>query len=219
MAKELAFKTKADLVYENVRARVLSGELPPGARLPINKIAAELGISGIPVREGLKRLEAQGLLTLHAHKGAVVTEFSIETIRGLFLIRGQLEGLAISEAAPRLTDEILLQLRGLLDQMYEAERIGNSERASRLHHEFHMVIYRAQPHLLLLNMIVEFWEMSDWATRVYAAKELDVATAAEHEGIYDALVKRKGSKAAKIHIDQKTRAAAWFVEHAQQLDS
>jgi DNA-binding GntR family transcriptional regulator len=67
------FQTKADLAEEYLRERVLSGKLEPGERVPISHVARELGISDIPVREGVTRLEAEGLLQIEAHKVAVVT--------------------------------------------------------------------------------------------------------------------------------------------------
>ena len=72
MTAPLPFRTKADIVYDELRERILSGQLRPGDRVPISRVARELGVSDIPAREGVKRLEADGLLEFATHKGAVV---------------------------------------------------------------------------------------------------------------------------------------------------
>ena len=77
---KLNFQTKAELVYSALRNRILTGEYPPGARVPISKVARELGVSAVPVREGIKRLEAEGLLRFETHKGATVTMISAHEI-------------------------------------------------------------------------------------------------------------------------------------------
>ena len=72
MDEPVQFRTKADLVYERLREEILSGAVRPGERVPINRIARDVGVSDIPAREGVKRLAADGLVTFTAHKGAVV---------------------------------------------------------------------------------------------------------------------------------------------------
>ena len=122
MAQTIAFRTKADIVYESLREKILSGELQPGDRVPINHVARALGVSDIPAREGVKRLESDGLLSFTTHKGAVVTRMGQHEVAELFAIRTELEALALRHAASRITADELRQLRSILDEMAEAER-------------------------------------------------------------------------------------------------
>src|SRR3984957_14263705 len=103
MGAPLPFRTKADIVYENLREQILNGELRPGDRVLINRVAREFGVSDIPAREGVKRLEADGLVSFAVHKGAVVTRMGHLEVEELFAIRTELEALAIRQAAPRIT--------------------------------------------------------------------------------------------------------------------
>ena len=121
MTAPLPFRTKADIVYDELRERILSGRLAPGDRVPISRVARELGVSDIPAREGVKRLEADGLLEFATHKGAIVPRMGRHEIEELFAIRAELEALAVRRAAEEITPEQLTELRRILDAMAEAE--------------------------------------------------------------------------------------------------
>src|ERR1700733_15845306 len=119
--------TKADRTAEHLRHRVLSGELRPGERVRISQVARELGFSDIPVREGVKRLEAEGLLEFETHKGAVVTTLHPHDIEEMFAIRGELEALAVMRASRSINRDQLDHLRELLEEMEQAEQDGRLE--------------------------------------------------------------------------------------------
>jgi DNA-binding GntR family transcriptional regulator len=212
----LEHRTKADLVYENLRPRILSGEFAPGSRLAIATVAEELGVSEIPVRESIKRLEAEGLLTFIAHKGAIVTELTREQIEELFVIRMQLESIAMIRAAKALTPEQIDGLRGTLAAMAEAEAAEDADEASRLHHDFHMQIYQAQSYKRLVALITDLWDATNWAGKVFATGRTGAATAAEHEPIVDALAAGDGETAAALHRAQKRKAVMWLTEDLEE---
>jgi DNA-binding GntR family transcriptional regulator len=208
----LEHKTKADMAYEDLRSRILSGQVLPGTHLNIGGVAQELGISEIPVRESIKRLEAEGLIKFVAHKGAMVTRLSREEIEELYQIRTELESLAMSRAAQVITPEQVAHLRQTLVAMADAEAAGDADEYSRLHHEFHMRIYTAQSYKRLVAMITELWDATNWAGTVFATGRTGGATAAEHEPIVDALAAGDGEAAAAIHASQKRKAIAWLTD-------
>jgi DNA-binding GntR family transcriptional regulator len=209
---QLEHRTKADLVYENLRPRILSGEFAPGTRLSIAAVAEELGVSESPVRESIKRLESEGLLTFVAHTGAIVTELSREQIEELYVIRTQLESLAISRAAETLTPDQIGVLRETLASMAQAEADGDAEGVSNLHHDFHMQIYEAQSYKRLVALITDLWDATNWAGKVFATGATGGATAAEHYPIVDALAMGDGQTAASLHAAQKHRALEWLTD-------
>src|SRR5215813_12643941 len=102
MAATMPYRTKADMVYDYVREQILSGELQPGDPVPISHVARELGVSDIPAREGVKRLENAGLLTFETHKGAVVARMGRAEVEEMFAIRTELEALALRQAAAKI---------------------------------------------------------------------------------------------------------------------
>jgi DNA-binding GntR family transcriptional regulator len=214
----LEHRTKADLVYENLRPRILSGEFAPGSRLAIATVAEELGVSEIPVREGIKRLQAEGLLTFVAHKGAIVTELTPAEIEELYVIRMSLESIAMTRAAKVLTPEQIAGLRETLVEMGEAEAAHDAEKASLLHHSFHMQIYEAQSYKRLVALITDLWDATNWAGRVFATGNTGAATAAEHEAIVDALAAGDGEAAAALHTAQKRKAMRWLTDEVRSAN-
>jgi DNA-binding GntR family transcriptional regulator len=208
------FRTKADIVYEALRERILSGELRPNERVTISHVARDLGVSDIPAREGVKRLHADGLLEFVTHKGAVVTSMDAADVEELFAIRSELESLALQRAAQTITTDQLAQLRELLDAMAEAERAGDMEAYGRLNRAFHMGAYAAQPYRRLLSMIESLWDSTDWCRRIFRADAQSVrASSAEHEAMYTALAAGDGEAAAAAVRAQKARSCRWLLRH------
>jgi DNA-binding GntR family transcriptional regulator len=208
------FQTKADVVHDHLRERVLSGDLRPGERVPISRVARELGFSDIPVREGVKRLEAEGLLQFETHKGAVVTTLDAHDVEEMFAIRAELEALAMQRAARTINREQLDQLRDLLEAMEQAEHEGRVRDYGLLNRDFHFLIYESQPYKRLLALIRDYWNSADWCRRIFATDAQSVrASAAEHRGIYEALVTGDGEEAARLLRQQKLRSSAWLLEH------
>jgi DNA-binding GntR family transcriptional regulator len=210
----LGFRTKADLVHDELRRRLLDGDLQPGDRVPIATLARELGVSAIPVREGVKRLEAEGLLSFETHKGAVVPRLRAADIAETFAIRAELEGLAARRAASVITAERLAELRAILDRMADAARTGDAAAYAAGNRAFHLTIYRSQPYARLTTMIESLWDQTDWCRRIFARDaESLAASAAEHEAIHAALARGDG-EAAEAHLhEQKRRSSAWLLAH------
>jgi len=107
----LTNQTKSELVYQQIREMIVNSRLYPGEHLYLREIAAQLGVSTNPIREALRRLESEGLVTSHPHAGTVVASIDLEKIEVHFLIRGALEGVAVFLAAAHLSTESLVELK------------------------------------------------------------------------------------------------------------
>ena len=94
----MTLKTREDIVADAVRRAILRGTFKPGEKLDQKTLAAELGVSRSPVREALRTLAAEELVTNIPHRGAVVSERSLEELEELLFIRGMLEGAAARRA-------------------------------------------------------------------------------------------------------------------------
>ncbi len=110
MKNPLSSRTLAGAIVERVRQEILSGEHEPGAQLRQDALAAAYGVSRIPVREALLQLEAEGLVAIEPHRGAVVTPLSPDEINDVFELRLMLEPRLIRSSIPELTAEDLAQL-------------------------------------------------------------------------------------------------------------
>jgi DNA-binding transcriptional regulator YhcF (GntR family) len=107
--------TKADVAYVELRDQILRGALPAGARLEQEFLAASLGVSTTPLREALRRLEAEHLVVRTAHRDVVIAPLSLLEARQLFSVRMELDAMAIKQTAKNMTEEELALAYGLLD--------------------------------------------------------------------------------------------------------
>jgi len=128
-------------VMRELRAQILAGRYAPGERLNESRIARELNISRIPVREALSQLHEQGLLTNRERRGMFVTKLSGEEVQQINSLRMVLEPEAMRLARARMTPEVLAELTTLVEQMEIWD--GPLIEAAALDRRFHAVIWRA----------------------------------------------------------------------------
>ena len=119
-----------------LRQAILKGDLEPGQHLVQADLAEQLGVSRMPVREALKTLEMEGLITLDPHKGAVVNELTIEDIDEIYELLTMLESLALKKSIPHLTDKILEEMQQLHLKMLDTKE---KEEYVDLNRQFHTV--------------------------------------------------------------------------------
>src|SRR5512135_2231954 len=105
------------VVADRLRSRILQGDFPAGTWIRQERIAQEMGVSQMPVREALRELAAEGLVEHAPYRGVRVTRFHPEDVVDLYACRAFVEGLAARAAAREITAEELKQLRGLTDRM------------------------------------------------------------------------------------------------------
>ncbi len=133
--------------YQFLRDRIQEGRLVGGARVKPEDVAAELGISRMPVREAIRQLDTEGLLTIRPNRRAIVTIFSPNRLSELFEMRAVLEGLCARRAAPGFDEDAGDELTLLLNRLIRAE--GNIDLWIDRHEDFHdFICQRAdRPHV------------------------------------------------------------------------
>jgi DNA-binding GntR family transcriptional regulator len=144
--------TTADAVYQTLRHGIVHGDLAPGERLRSDALANELRVSRTPVREALRKLEAEGLV---AHSGSrlVVRAVSEEDLTELFYVREALEGMAARLAAENATPGEIAAIRELLEDMEAVQRRGDVGAFRQLTGEFHQLVCRAAHNGRLLQSL------------------------------------------------------------------
>ncbi|NJM39773.1 MAG: GntR family transcriptional regulator [Anaerolineae bacterium] len=152
--------TVTEFVTNSVRERILSGEYAPGTKLDQHVLVSEFGASLIPVRESLRQLEAQGFVQLYPHRGAYVSEVSLDKMQEIYLIREMLEELATRLAVPNLTQTDLAKLSSVEEAWGRAVRGKDYARILALATEFSFVIYNASKKPLLCQTIQGLWDRS-----------------------------------------------------------
>lgn len=159
--------TVSDYVTQRIRDAILQGTFAIGSRLDQQQLAEEMGVSTIPVREALRRLEANGLVHIHPRRGAFVAEFSDKELLDIKRIREMLEELATRLGAPRLDEERLLHLESLNARMSKLTATTQSETWGDLNREWHFTLYEAADSPILLEMIKTLWDRSSLYRHVY----------------------------------------------------
>jgi DNA-binding GntR family transcriptional regulator len=150
--QESGAATTADAAYLALRHAILQGDLAPGERLRSDALAGDLKVSRTPVREALRKLEAEGLVE-RSGSGLIVREFSEKDLTELFYVREALEGMAARLAAENATPGEIAEIRELLDDMEAVRQRGDVAALRPLTAEFHRVIGRAAHNGRLLQSL------------------------------------------------------------------
>jgi len=132
-------QTTVGLVVDELRRRIIAGTLKEGQQLRQEALAADLGVSRIPVREALRQLESEGFVDIASHRGAVVSKLSIAEIAELFELRIRLECWLLGLAIPGMTAEDLDRAHAALEATIANKRIENW---GQLNWAFHEALYR-----------------------------------------------------------------------------
>ncbi|WP_369132738.1 GntR family transcriptional regulator [Modestobacter sp. I12A-02662] len=152
--------TKAEYAYSEVRERIMSGELPHGATISQEALAAELNVSTTPLREAMRRLSSEGLVVLDAHRDARVAPLTADEARSLFEVRQQLDPLAVRLAAGRRDSADMARIRDAAASL-EPLDAGSGLIALEAHRAFHAALYRASHNDLLIGLLDGLWDKAD----------------------------------------------------------
>jgi DNA-binding GntR family transcriptional regulator len=212
--------TKQQQVYEALRERILSGAYGPGFRLVIDHVAGEFAVSAVPVREAIRRLEAEGLIVYRANAGAQVAPAEPELFGDNMTVLALLEGYATALAAPLLTGDDFAALEQRTDDMVAAMAQMDSLTFGRQNRAFHEVIYDRCPNPTLVSMLRDVDRRLD-AIRTTVFVRIPYrgqSSVAEHRELIELL--RAGAPAKRIETvarQHKLRTVesfrAWQREH------
>jgi DNA-binding GntR family transcriptional regulator len=144
-----------------LRERILRGDYPEGEPLRQDALAEELGVSRIPVREALRQLEAEGLVTFSPHRGAVVSSLSLDEIDELFELRAAIESDLLARAVPAMTDEQLDRAVDVLDEFEIALATGEVTRWGPLNWHFHAALYAPANRNFTMGVLQKLHQHSD----------------------------------------------------------
>ncbi|EIV92875.1 GntR family transcriptional regulator [Frankia sp. QA3] len=153
--------SKADNAYETIKARIEGGQYGPGHRLVFDQLARELSVSPVPVREAVRRLEAEGYVTFQRNVGATVATVDSDQYVFTMQVLGLLEGAATAMAAPVLSPADLERARELNNQMRESLAQFDPVGFTRLNREFHEVLCRRCPNPQLRSLVEREWSRLD----------------------------------------------------------
>ncbi|MHB1509735.1 MAG: GntR family transcriptional regulator [Acidimicrobiales bacterium] len=187
-------RTLAEKAFSSLHEAILTGALKPGERLPIEEVAELLGMSPMPVREAVRRLDLLGLVQNIPHKGARVTELSMEDLSEIYALRLILEPLAVYRAAEVFDQADLQRAQTALDVMNAAP--DGSPDTWRSHSAFHLCLYGAAGSSWLMRLIQPLWESSERYRLAIVVKPKVAHRRNEHERLLKACVDHEPARAA-----------------------
>lgn len=212
MAVEMAAAAvSGQRVADELRRLILEGEFLPGKRIGQEMLAERFRASRMPVREALRLLESEGLVSIVPHSGAWVSKLDAFEFDQIYKLREVVEPLAIRESVPNLMDEQIDRLGQLVEAVKAtAGPERDVEGFLRLDREFHLLTYAGVQYQALTDLVLRQWNATQHYRRVLVQYQdaADVtATNLDHELIFDSIRRRDLDAAAamvKLHI-QRTR--------------
>ncbi len=201
-------------IAASLRTAILGGGYSPGERIRQEDIAARFGASRIPVREALRMLHSEGLVTLVANSGAWVTKLSLAECAETYLIRERLEPLLLRTSMPRLDDAAIDRL-GLLAGDMAAPGTG-LDAFMRADREFHLTSYAGAASGQMWQIIHRMWNTTQHYRREYTrrAPDLDV-THLEHRLLLDCIRRQDADDAERVLVTHIRRTRLELEKHPE----
>lgn len=197
-------KPLREMVYEELKLQILTGGIVPGTRMMEVELAEEMGVSRTPIREAIRKLEKEGLVTIEPRRGAYASRISTEDMVEILEVRQDLEGLAAFFAATRMSKENLEELKSIAEKYNKAVEEGNMQDMIRFDTMFHRKIVDSCSNKILVHMVEQLQEMVLRFRYIYydnfrRAEHMP----AEHRAILEAIAdgdEEKAREAADVHI-------------------
>jgi DNA-binding GntR family transcriptional regulator len=198
-----------DVVFNTLRQAILTGELKPGERLMEIHLANRLGVSRTPIREAIRKLELEGLVTMIPRRGAEVAQITEKSMNDVLEVRRAVDALCAELACERITKEELESLKDACDAFEQAVKTKDIKRIAEADVELHDIIVQATGNQRLIQLVntlsEQMYRYRFEYIKDYSQHEKLVE---EHRIIYESIVKKDrktASEAAKMHIDNQER--------------
>jgi len=198
-------RTAHSYAYEALRNKILNGELSPGTPLIQANLAKDLGVSMTPVREALRDLATEGLVTLLPHKGAAVTSLDLEDAKEIHTIRLKLE----PDATRLAVDHVTLDVLNRAEDLYSALSETADHRWVVCNRDFHKLLLSPAPAPRLVGILSSLLEAAALYVPLAITHRVGPDPQLEHRAILDAYLRRDPEAAAAavaIHINSSIRS-------------
>lgn len=209
-------QSKADHAYTVIRQHIIDGKSSPGARLPIERLAREINVSVVPVREAIRRLEAEGFVTFTRNVGATVASVDLERYPETIEAVAVLEGVATGLAAPHITATDLKKARALNDELRRSITKLDPVRFTRTNAQFHKTLYIRCPNRHIVGMVEREWALLETTRRSAFSliPERASRSVAEHDELLRLIVDgRPGEEVEAFARRHRMRTARSLLQH------
>ena len=216
-------QTVASMTLDAIRDGILHGHYAEGEPLRQDALADELGVSRIPIREALRQLETEGLVTFNPHRGAIVSTLSLEEIEEVFDLRASIESDLLRRAIPHLTTHQLDQADEVLERYAVALRTGEVAKWGVLNWQFHASLYAPAARPVTMNIVQRLHQQSDRYLRMQLALTHGETRANEEHRAIAAAARAHDTKRAcqlvRDHIAGAGRSLLAFLRERREQDT
>lgn len=196
-----------DVVFKTLRQGILTGELKPGERLMEIHLANKLGVSRTPIREAIRKLELEGLVTMIPRRGAEVAQITEKSMKDVLEVRKVLDNLSVELACERITEEEKEKLQNACVDFADAVKTGDFSMIAKTDVAFHDIIVAATRNVRLSQMVNNLAEqMYRYRFEYIKDSSQHSRLVQEHEEICQGIVnsdKEKALAAIEAHIDNQ----------------
>ena len=203
-----------DRAYTELREAIVEGRYEAGASLPFHELAASLGVSLIPVREAIRKLEVERLVEATPNKGVKVAKLTIDDLRDSYRIRTLLESQALRIASDNLSEQDISEARAIIDGMVEVFE-KDPRRSADLHHDLHFLIYDRAESPWLGYLIRLMWAHTERYRRLGTPVPSGGDLGGEHLRMLDALADGRietAVEALRMDLEDTAERASQFFE-------
>lgn len=199
-----------DVVFNTLRKGILTGELKPGERLMEIHLANRLGVSRTPIREAIRKLELEGLVTMIPRRGAEVAQITEKSMKDVLEVRRALDALCAELACERITEEEKQQLRDACVEFENATKTKDATVIAKADVALHDIIVAATGNQRLVQLVNNLAEqMYRYRFEYIKDESQHERLIEEHRMIYDSIMKKDSAaaaEAAKLHIDNQEKS-------------
>ena len=193
-----------DNVTERLRRALLAGEIKPGERIKVAELEKRFGVSHIPIREAVRRLETEGLIVALPQRAAVAAGVDLEDLRGLYDLRRIIECEVIRRSVESMTQEQIDSVRKALETLEAVAQEHDSPRFWELHRDFHWALLEPGATAWIERVLDQIWLASQRYVRLFVSKTLDDAMR-DHRELLACCEERDAARAEKLlrlHLDR-----------------
>lgn len=193
-----------DNVTERLRHDLLAGEIKPGERIRVAELEKRFGVSHIPIREAVRRLETEGLIVALPQRAAVAAGVDLDDLAGLYDLRRIIECAVIRRSAEAMTDEQVATVREALDRLEAVANDHDSSRFWELHRDFHWALLEPAATAWIERVLDQVWLASQRYVRLFVVETVNDAMR-DHRRLAVLCRKRDGVAAAELlrrHLDR-----------------
>ena len=196
-------------VFNKLREDILAGNYEENCELKEAAISKELGVSRTPVREALRQLELEGLVSIIPNKGAYVKGITAKDIYDIYVMRSYLEGLCARWAATRISDELMAAMEENIYLTEFHEKKGNAKKLLELDNRFHELLYEAGGSKELMRVLKDYHEYVGRVRKVTLGETKRAKNSThEHKQICEAIKNHDAllaEKCAREHINNSKK--------------